>query len=65
MNPPEQPAALWRKSTYSGGNEGECVEIGDLNDDIGIRDSKNPANGHLTLTRQSFAALLTQLRAQA
>ncbi|MFG2088251.1 MULTISPECIES: DUF397 domain-containing protein [unclassified Spirillospora] len=64
MNPPEPSPELWRKSTYSGGNEGECVEIADLNDDIGIRDSKNPTNGHLVLTRQHFAALLKHLAMQ-
>ncbi|NKZ04557.1 DUF397 domain-containing protein [Actinomadura latina] len=52
----------WRKSTHSGGNEGECVEIAHLDGRIGIRDSKDPAAGHLTLTRSSFADLLTHLR---
>ncbi|MFI0370988.1 DUF397 domain-containing protein [Actinomadura sp. 1N219] len=51
----------WRKSTHSGGDEGNCVEIADLNDHIAIRDSKEPAAGHLALTRQNFAALLTHL----
>ncbi len=35
--------AIWRKSTRSGGNGGECVEVaGNLPDIIAIRDSKNP-----------------------
>ncbi|MFB4303310.1 DUF397 domain-containing protein [Actinomadura sp. NTSP31] len=51
----------WRKSTHSGGNEGECVEVADLDGHIGVRDSKNPAAGHLTLTRRDFTALLTRL----
>ncbi|MEU8121247.1 DUF397 domain-containing protein [Spirillospora sp. NPDC049024] len=54
----------WRKSTYSGGDEGNCVEIADLHDHIGIRDSKNPAAGHLTLTRQHFTSLLAHLASQ-
>jgi hypothetical protein len=40
----------WRKSTFSG-TEGECVEIAhaDGSPVVGIRDSKNPTAGHLTL----------------
>jgi hypothetical protein len=55
--------AHWRKSSHSGGDEGECVEVADLDGHIGVRDSKNPDTGHLTLalTRQDFAALLTRL----
>jgi hypothetical protein len=52
----------WRKSTYSGGVENECVEIADLNSHVGIRDSKAPEAAHLTLTRRDFAALLSHLR---
>ncbi|MBO2459317.1 DUF397 domain-containing protein [Actinomadura violacea] len=55
-----QPA--WRKSSHSGGNEGNCVELADLDGRVGVRDSKNPTAGHLTLTRHEFAALLTHLR---
>ncbi|MEV0663979.1 DUF397 domain-containing protein [Actinomadura luteofluorescens] len=51
----------WRKSTHSGGDEGECVEVAELNDHIGVRDSKNPAAGHLVLTRQHFTSLLSHL----
>jgi Domain of unknown function (DUF397) len=32
--------ALWRKSTYSGGN-GSCVEIADLGTAAAVRDSKD------------------------
>ncbi|MGH3239134.1 MAG: DUF397 domain-containing protein, partial [Spirillospora sp.] len=51
----------WRKSTHSGAHESDCIEIADLNERIAIRDSKSPHTGHLTLTRQDFAALLTHL----
>ncbi|MCP9949362.1 DUF397 domain-containing protein [Actinomadura madurae] len=54
-------SARWRKSSHSGSNEGECIEIADLNDHVGIRDSKAPETGHLTLTRRSFADLPTRL----
>jgi threonine dehydrogenase-like Zn-dependent dehydrogenase len=32
--------AVWRKSTYSGGN-GSCVEIADLGMAVAVRDSKD------------------------
>ncbi|MFS2292501.1 MAG: DUF397 domain-containing protein [Actinomadura sp.] len=50
----------WRKSSHSGANGGECVEVADLNGRIGVRDSKAPEAGHLTLTRRNFAALLSR-----
>ncbi|GAA2256650.1 hypothetical protein GCM10010402_10080 [Actinomadura luteofluorescens] len=36
-------------------------EVAELNGHIGIRDSKNPTAGRLTLTRQHFTSLLAQL----
>ncbi|MBO2459315.1 DUF397 domain-containing protein [Actinomadura violacea] len=51
----------WRKSTHSDGDEGECVKVASLDEGIGVRDSKNPGAGPLTLTRHEFAALLTHL----
>ncbi|HLV72765.1 uncharacterized protein DUF397 [Actinomadura hallensis] len=35
----------WRKSTHSGGDEGNCVEVANLGDHIAIRDSKVPGAG--------------------
>ena len=35
--------ALWRKSTYSGGN-GSCVEIANLGMAVAVRDSKDRAD---------------------
>ncbi|TYK46222.1 DUF397 domain-containing protein [Actinomadura decatromicini] len=64
MNTPGLSQAQWRKSTYSGGNEGECVEIANLNGRIAIRDSKSPHTCHVTLTRQDFTALLGRLASQ-
>ncbi|MFI0407856.1 DUF397 domain-containing protein [Actinomadura sp. 3N508] len=61
MNAPKPSHARWRKSTYSGAHENECVEVADLNERIAIRDSKTPGAGHLTLSRQGFAALLAHL----
>ncbi len=36
--------ATWRKSTYSGGNGGNCVEMAELPDGTrAVRDSKDPS----------------------
>jgi hypothetical protein len=52
--------AVWRKSSYSSGNGGNCVEIAhNLPGVVAVRDSKDPDGPALTLTRaewQRFAA---------
>lgn len=41
--------ALWRKSTFSDQTEA-CIEVSyPTTLTVGIRDSKNPAGGHLTV----------------
>ncbi|MBO2459314.1 DUF397 domain-containing protein [Actinomadura violacea] len=54
----------WRKSTYSGGVENNCVELSDVDGQVGVRDSKNPDAGHLTLTRHDFTALVAHMTSQ-
>ncbi|MFJ9901931.1 DUF397 domain-containing protein [Streptomyces sp. NPDC101152] len=52
----------WRKSSYSGGGEGnDCVEIANLSNDIAIRDSKDPAQGTLSLPAHVFSAFIDSL----
>ncbi|TDC76748.1 DUF397 domain-containing protein [Actinomadura sp. 7K507] len=52
----------WRKSSHSGTQEGACVEIADLSSGVGVRDSKNPKHGHLTLPARTFADLLARAK---
>jgi hypothetical protein len=55
----------WRKSTHSSGvNDEHCVELGSLSpgDGIGVRDSKHPDGGHLTLSPAQFAELIEQVK---
>ena len=54
---------LWRKSSRSGAQEGACVEVARLVDSIGVRDSKNPDVGHLTVSVAEFGRLLSRIRA--
>jgi hypothetical protein len=49
----------WRKSSYSGGNGGACVEVAELPDSSrAVRDSKNPAGGILALTADQWQAFV-------
>jgi hypothetical protein len=54
--------SAWRKSTYSGVQEGECVEVADLGGAVGVRDSKTPDAGYLTVSAESFAALVARVK---
>ena len=57
------PPTKWRKSSYSG-DTGNCVEVAVLpSNQIGIRDSKNPAGPMLQVSRQDWRAFTAKLRA--
>lgn len=52
---------VWRKSCHSG-DEGNCVEVADLGAGRAVRDSKNPIGGHLTFSRDQWAAFTAGVR---
>lgn len=55
----------WRKSSHSGGaNDQHCVELGRLVNQakVGVRDSKDPDGGHLSMTAAQFAGLIAQIK---
>ncbi|AXL88832.1 DUF397 domain-containing protein [Streptomyces sp. CB09001] len=50
----------WKKSSYSGGGEGNaCVEVALDHPHIAVRDSKAPTRAVLTFPAPAFAAFLT------
>lgn len=56
--------AIWRKSSYSGGNGGNCVEVAaNLPVIVAVRDSKRPEDGAHVVDRKAFGALLDDIRA--
>ncbi|RGA05587.1 DUF397 domain-containing protein [Microbispora triticiradicis] len=51
--------ALWRKSTRSGANGGNCVEVAsNLRGLIAVRDSKNPDGPKLLFTPSEWRAFI-------
>ncbi|WUI04584.1 DUF397 domain-containing protein [Spirillospora sp. NBC_00431] len=56
----------WRKSSRSGSGAGggqDCVELASLAGTVGVRDSKAPEAGHLSLSAESFARLVNAVKA--
>jgi hypothetical protein len=55
--------AIWRKSSYSNGAGGDCVEVAtNLPGLVAVRDSKDPEGPALLLTRGQWRALLADTR---
>ncbi|MFI9834261.1 DUF397 domain-containing protein [Streptomyces sp. NPDC051913] len=48
----------WRKSSYSGDQGGNCVEVAEGTATIAVRDSKNPAGPILTLDPAAFTSFV-------
>ncbi|MCF3134328.1 DUF397 domain-containing protein [Streptomyces olivochromogenes] len=53
------PEAQWRKSSYSRGTGGDCVEVADLTPHMAVRDSKNPTAPYVTFSATAWAGFLT------
>ncbi|GAA1897251.1 DUF397 domain-containing protein [Actinomadura bangladeshensis] len=56
-------SARWRKSSRSGGQSGQCVEVAEASGLVGVRDSKNPEGGYIAMERAAFDGLLAKVRA--
>jgi hypothetical protein len=57
-------SAEWRKSSYSGANGGNCVEVArNLPGAVAVRDSKHPDGPALVLTPDAFTAFTDAIRA--
>ena len=56
--------AQWRKSSYSNGNGGACVEVArDLPGAVAVRDSKDPEGPELIFEPAQWAAFTSRVRA--
>ncbi len=52
----------WRKSSYSGDNSGNCVEVADDDNRVMIRDSKNRAGVVLRFSAESWRHFADKVR---
>ena len=62
--------AAWRKSSYSGGNGGQCVEVATITSTqsgpaelFAVRDSKNPHGPALAFTPWQWQRFTTGIKA--
>jgi hypothetical protein len=56
--------AIWRKSTFSGSNGGQCVEVAsNLPGIVAVRDSKNPDGPALVFTPAEWQAFVAGVQA--
>ncbi|HUY49541.1 MAG TPA: DUF397 domain-containing protein [Streptosporangiaceae bacterium] len=55
--------AEWRKSSHSGSNGGQCVEVArNLKAMVAVRDSKCPGNGALLFSHAEWAAFIAAVK---
>lgn len=57
-----QVPTQWRKSSYSGGNGGDCVELAHGGAALLVRDSKNPEGPVLHFPGTTFTGFLHTLK---
>ncbi|HEY1918508.1 MAG TPA: DUF397 domain-containing protein [Streptosporangiaceae bacterium] len=56
--------AQWRKSTRSGSNGGDCVEVArNLRGTVAVRDSKDPDGPKLVTSSASWQAFMASVKA--
>ncbi|SED59023.1 protein of unknown function [Streptomyces sp. 2131.1] len=59
----EVPEPAWFTSSYSGGNETECVEAAFIGDGTAVRDSKQPLQGQFRVSAETWAYFVRSVRA--
>lgn len=58
---PRLATAIWRKSSYSGG-QGECLELAPNIPSLApVRDSKNPVGPVISFSRDAWRAFISQV----
>lgn len=57
--------AIWRKSTRSGGNGGDCVEVAaNVPGIVAVRDSKDPSGPVVALTPAQWREFVEGIKTQ-
>lgn len=61
--PRDRRAVTWRKSSYSNGDGGACVEVADgVPGAVPVRDSKHPAGPALVVPAGAWAAFVERVK---
>jgi Domain of unknown function (DUF397) len=53
----------WRKSSYSGSNGGNCIEVQAASDAINVRDSKDAGGPKLAFGLEAWGAFAARVKA--
>ena len=62
MNSRDLDTVTWIKSSYSGNDAGNCIEIAPAHPEtVPVRDSKNPDGPVLLVTRYAWSAFVSAL----
>lgn len=59
------PTVRWRKSSYSNGMGGECIEVALLLGDIAVRDSKAGPGPWITVGTGAWESFVNAVREQS
>jgi len=54
--------ATWRKSTYSNGSGGECVEVADPRGRVAVRDTMDRQGPPLTFTPEAWRTFAARIK---
>jgi hypothetical protein len=52
----------WRKASYSSGNGGDCVEVGQAGNAVAVRDTKDRDGATLDVSATAWRAFSAQLK---
>ncbi|TDD69797.1 DUF397 domain-containing protein [Actinomadura darangshiensis] len=63
MSIPDLPDVQWRKSTRSGGQGGNCVEVAGMAPAIAVRDSKDPEGARLAFGATEWRVFARRVKA--
>ena len=61
----DMSSAVWRKSSYSGANGGNCIEIATMARMVAVRDSKDPKGPVLRFQPKDWQRFADQVKADA
>ncbi|MCX4969471.1 DUF397 domain-containing protein [Streptomyces sp. NBC_00654] len=56
------PPAGWRKSSYSGGANGECLEVADGHLSVPVRDSKTPTGPAILFSPDGWSSFVAAVK---